>query len=160
MADHHASERRILQHRFEPLDPGKIQMVGRLVEQKNVRLLHQRRADRQALAPAARQCRRGRFKVRKARAPQRLGDPRSPLRLRNRDLFESLLDHRPDRVLRREFRNLRDEAEARALADRYFPVVRLHAAVKNFEQSRLARAVRANQADPFARRYRERNILE
>ena len=97
VADHHASERRILKHRFEPLDSGEIQVVGRLIEQKNVGLLHQRRADRQAFAPASRQCRRGSFKVRKARAAQRLGGPRRPLRFRNGHLLESVFDDRADR---------------------------------------------------------------
>ena len=63
-------------------------------------------------------------------------------------------------ALRREFRNLRDQAQARVFADGYFPVVRFHAAVKNLQQSGLARAVRADQSDSFAGGYRERDILE
>src|SRR6266404_6131435 len=53
MADHDASERGVLQNGFEPLDAFKIEMVRGFVEQKNVRLLHKRRSNCQAFAPAA-----------------------------------------------------------------------------------------------------------
>ena len=54
VADHHAGEGRVLQNAFQPLDPGEVQMVGGFVEEKNVGLLDQARANRQAFAPAAR----------------------------------------------------------------------------------------------------------
>ena len=45
VADHHARERRVLQKRFKPVDSREVQMIGRLIEQQNVR----------ALAPGLRQ---------------------------------------------------------------------------------------------------------
>ena len=53
VADHDARERRVLQECFEPLDAREVQMIGRLVEQQDVRLLHEGLGNRQALAPAA-----------------------------------------------------------------------------------------------------------
>ncbi len=53
VADHHARKGRVLQKRFQPLDSGKVQVVGGLVEQQNIRRLHQAFDNRQALAPAA-----------------------------------------------------------------------------------------------------------
>ena len=42
MAHDDAGERRGLKKLFEPLDPGEIQMVRRLVEEEQVGLLHER----------------------------------------------------------------------------------------------------------------------
>ncbi len=53
VADHHARELRIPKNGFEPLNPSEIQVVRGLVEQKNVRRLHQSLGDREPFAPAA-----------------------------------------------------------------------------------------------------------
>ena len=53
VADHDAGERCGIEQRFQPLDPAQIQMIGWLVQQQNVGLLHQGLGDGQALAPAA-----------------------------------------------------------------------------------------------------------
>ena len=41
MTDHHTGKGRVAQDGFQPLDSGEVEMVRRLVEQQNVRLLHQ-----------------------------------------------------------------------------------------------------------------------
>jgi hypothetical protein len=41
VADHHAGERRVLQKRFQPLNSGKVQVIGGLVEQQNFGRLRQ-----------------------------------------------------------------------------------------------------------------------
>ena len=74
--------------------------------------------------------------------------------------LESGFDHGSNRRAGSEFGNLRDQAQPRALADRHFAGVRLHAAVKNFQQCRLARTVRADQTDAFAFGNREGNVLK
>src|ERR1019366_2921792 len=48
-----AGERRSLKQLFEPCDSGKIEMVGGLVEQKDVGMLHQSFDDCETLLPAA-----------------------------------------------------------------------------------------------------------
>ena len=156
VADHHAGEWRVLQKGFEPFDPGKIQMIGRLVEQQNVRRLHERFDNRQPLAPAAGKRRRGCIHVREPGAAQcfaRCGPPglfpglrRGRARLRSRSESSRL---------RGKFRILRHRAQAHALPDGHIPGVRPHAAVQNCEQSRLARTVRADQADSLALGNRE-----
>src|SRR4029077_15850632 len=55
MADDHTGELRVSQNGFQPLDSFEVKMVGGLVEQENVRLLHQSGGDGQTFAPAARE---------------------------------------------------------------------------------------------------------
>src|SRR5712671_2685510 len=106
-------------------------MVGRLVEQQDVRPLNQPFGNREALAPAARQCRRRSVQIREARAAKRLGKSRRSLRIRYFRPFESALDHGTDSRAGGKLRNLRDAAQARALADRHLSGVRLYAAVED-----------------------------
>ncbi len=160
VADHDAGEGRVLQKSFEPVDPREVQMIGGLVEQQNVRALHQSFGNRQALAPAARQRRCRSIEVRKTCAAQRFGGARSSLRLRDFRPFECGFDHGSNRRAGGKLGYLRDQTQPRALANGHFPGVRLHAAVKNFEQCRLARTVRPDQADAFPFGNRERNVLE
>ncbi len=54
MADDHAGKCRSLKQVFEPRDSGKIEMVGGLVEQQNVGMLHQCLDNGQPFLPAAR----------------------------------------------------------------------------------------------------------
>ena len=49
----HAGECGLRQQIFEPLDSRQVEMVGRFIQQQDVRRLHQRLDDRQALLPAA-----------------------------------------------------------------------------------------------------------
>ncbi len=79
VTDHHTSESDLLQHFFEPLNAGEVQMIRRFIEQQNVRTLHQRLNNRQPLLPASGE--RGRFRVQvcKASSSQRLGKTRATL---------------------------------------------------------------------------------
>ncbi len=160
MADHHAGKRRVLQKRLQPLDSGKIQMVGGLVEQQDVRRLHQPFGDRQAFAPAAGERRRGRSKSVKPARPSvsAMRAARSVWRNVRAIKRRSITDRTVS--LGANSGNLRHAAKPGALADGHFAGVRLHAAVKNLEQRRFARAVRPDQADALAFGNRERDILE
>ena len=71
MADHHVGEGGVAQQIFEPLNSGEIQMIGRLIEQQNIRLLDQRLDNRQALAPSAGERRGQNFGIFKTGAMQR-----------------------------------------------------------------------------------------
>ena len=73
VADHHARECRVLQNGFEPLNPRKIQVVGGLVQEQNVRRLDQGLGNGKALAPTAGERRGVGVKIRKTSAPQRFG---------------------------------------------------------------------------------------
>ncbi len=104
-------------------------------------------ANCQALAPTARQRRGSGFEVRKARAAERLGGSRQALSLRHRRPFECGLDRGAYRFARRNLRNLGDAAEPGVFAYGHVPAVRFYAPVENLQQSRFARAIRADQAD-------------
>ena len=67
VTDHHAREARLLQHAFEPVDAGEVEMVGGLVQQDDVRRLQQRLDDGEPLLPAAGQGRRVRIELFEAR---------------------------------------------------------------------------------------------
>jgi hypothetical protein len=81
-------------------------MVSRLIEQQNVRLLHQRFDNGQALAPAAGE--RGRFGVQigEAGAPKDFRDPREAFTFRNFRLIQRFVDYCANRFAARELRNL------------------------------------------------------
>ena len=53
MADDDAGERSVLQDGFKPLNSGEIEVVGRLVEQEEIRGLRQRGCDGEAFFPSA-----------------------------------------------------------------------------------------------------------
>ena len=135
-------------------------MVGRLVEQKNVRRLHQTFADRQAFAPAAGQGRGGASKIRETRAAERLGDARS------RSPSGTAARSRAPSITERTFRPAQTRKSARRKLSRVplriatVPLIRFHAAVQNLQQRRFAGAIRPDQADAIAFGHREGDILE
>ena len=88
MADHDAGERRGIEQAFQPFDPAQIQMIGWLVQQQHIGLLHQGLGNRQALAPAAGKARGIGGEILKARPPQRFSDTPFPLRRRSGDALE------------------------------------------------------------------------
>ena len=135
MADHHARERRILQEGFEPLNPRKVQMVGRLIEKQNVCPLDQPLGNHEAFAPATRQGWGRGFKIHKTGAAKRLGSPGRPLRRGYCRPFECLLDYRSDRLPRCKIGHLCDIAEPAALTRRNIAAVRFYATVENLQQS-------------------------
>jgi len=70
VADDHTGEGSVGEQRFEPLDACKIEMVGRLIEQQNIGILHQRLGDREPFSPASGECNRLGIKFFKPRASE------------------------------------------------------------------------------------------
>ena len=137
VADHHARKRRVPQNGFKPLNPGKVQMIGGLIEKQDVRRLHQGLGDGQTFAPATRQCRGLRIKIGNSRAAQRLRKARRAFSFGNRRSLQSALNDRANRHTRSKFRNLRDVAQPRSFADRHIPAVRLDAPIQHLQQRRF-----------------------
>ena len=160
MAHDYAGERRILKDGFEPLNPGKVQMVGGLIEKQNVRPLHQPLGDAEAFAPAAREISGGGFKIHETGAAKRLGGAGRPLHQGDGCSFQCFLHDGSDRLPRRKIGHLCDIAEPAALACRDIAAIRFYATLENLKQSRLTRAIGTNQADPIAFRHDEGDILE
>ena len=73
VADDNRSEGCGLEEFFKPLDGGEVEMVGGLIQQQDVRLLHQSFSDGEPLAPSAGKRFRWRVKVVQACASQRFG---------------------------------------------------------------------------------------
>ena len=150
VADRHARERRLLQERLQPLNSLEVQMIGRLVEQENVRSLNECLANCQPLAPAAGQGLGGSFEVAETGAAERLSDSRWPLPSRHCRQLERTLDGSLNCFARSELGNLRDATEPGVLAYRHCSAIRFHAAVKNFQERRFSGAVGADQANLVA----------
>ena len=70
VADYHAGEGGAFQQLFQPFYSGKIEVVGRLVEQKDVGILHQTFDDGESFAPTAGQSCGVRFEINEAGAAE------------------------------------------------------------------------------------------
>ena len=77
MTDDHAREAGLLQHFFQPLDPGQVQVISGLVEQQDVGGLHQRLHDCEPLLPAAGERRGFRAQLDETCAAKRFRETRS-----------------------------------------------------------------------------------
>jgi hypothetical protein len=135
-------------------------VVGGLIEQEYVGMLHQRLYDCETLLPAARQLGGVRFEIFKTSSAESLGKARPALRSGHTTTIESAFYHRTHRGARFKSRILLDAGEACPFAKRYFPAVGSDFASQNAEQSGFAGSVWANQSDTVPVRNGERNILE
>src|SRR5208282_4586271 len=77
-----AGERSLSQQVLQPLDSSQVQVVGRFIEQQNIRGLDQRLCDRQPFLPASRESYSLCFEVHKPCSTKRLSKTGPPLRLR------------------------------------------------------------------------------
>ena len=62
-----------MQQRFQPFDRSQIKVIGGLIQEQDVRLLHQGFGDGEPLAPSAGKRIRGDVKILEAGAPQSFG---------------------------------------------------------------------------------------
>ena len=160
VADDHAGEGRALKQVFEPGDSREIEMVGGLVEQQNVGMLHQSFGDGQTLAPAS-----GEF-VAWASKSSKPARPRVSAKRAPRSVpVTAARSNAPSMTVRmvssgREPGILLDVAETGALAHGDFAGVGVDLAGENAEQRGFTGAVGADQADAISFGNGERNFLE
>ena len=160
VADHDAGERCGIEQAFQPLDAAQIQMIGGLIQQQNIGLLHQRLGNRQALAPATGKAGCIDGKILKARSPQCFADASFPLGRRRGDALKRSFENRAHGGSGRKFGLLRNVAQPRALAGCHLTAVRFDLAGENAQQRRLARTVGSDQSDARALFNREGDVAQ
>ena len=152
MADDHAGKRCVPQNGFEPLDAFQVEVVCGLVEQKNIRLLHQSGGDGQPLAPTAGKRISDCIVIFKTGTPEDLRKAPSAFVLRNMRLMKRFFNDRANGFVRLKLRYLCDRTQACAFTQRYVTVIRFDASGENLDQGGFSRTVWTDQADPFALR--------
>ena len=135
-------------------------MIGRLVQQQDIGLLHQGFGNRQAFAPATGKAGCIGGKILEAGTAQRFADASFPLRWRSGDALEGGFKDRPHGCSGHKFGLLRHVGEPRALARCYLAAVGLDIAGENPQQRRLARAIGSDKPDAGALFDRERDIAQ
>ena len=167
MRDDDDGEPRGAQRLFEPLDAFDVEVVCRLVEQQDVGSLNDSLDEREAFAPApAETCSDGGERctcgavVGEASASECLAKPLLLLVGGNGSAIHRALDDLADGDLRRELRHLLDVGDGGAAAHGDLAAVRLLLVGKQREESRLAGAVGADEADAVAIVDREGEILK
>ncbi len=158
VADHDAGERCGIEQAFQPLDAAQIQMIGRLIQQQNIGLLHQRLGNRQPFAPATGKAGCVDGKIFKARSSKCFADASFPLGRRGVDALKRSFKNRAHRNSGRKFGLLRNVAHPRALAGCNLTAVWFDLARENAQQRRLARAIGADQSDARSLFNRKGNI--
>ena len=121
MADRDVGKGSVSKNALKPLNAGKIEMIGRLVEEQNIRRLHQRFRDAETLAPPTRQFDGRGFKVRKAGFAEGFRHSRRTLFGGDARVFEGLFNDRAHGVAGGKVGNLANIAHAGALARRNSP---------------------------------------
>ncbi len=160
VADDHAGELAIAENSFEPIDACEIEMVGGLIEEKNVGLADQGFGNGQALAPTAGEGSGGGFEVEKSCSAENFGHAGETLGFGDFFFAESLFDDGANGVACGEFGDLFDEMQAGALADGDVAAIRGNAATEHFHQGGFAGTVGADNADAVAFGDGEGDFLE
>ena len=160
VAHHHAREGRAREQFFQPQNAFEIQVIGGLVQKQQVGLQRQLARNRQAPLPAAGERFRAHAAIRETRAAQRKVDPRGALQIVQTLPRDRFGDDFGCRAAGFEFGLLRHVAHARVAAHGDGAGIGLDLPGQNLKQRGFARAVRSNQAQPFAIGNAERNILE
>jgi hypothetical protein len=124
-------------------------MIGRLIEQQQLRLGRKLPQDRQSLGPAARQCFNIGRRIGKARPIEHHRRPQVPL-MRVEMRVHRIRERVQGRVARFQVIFLRHVTDAQLPPRRQLALVRLFQSGKDPQQRRLARAVRADQPDALA----------
>ena len=161
VTDDHERLRLAFQERLQPEDRFHVEMVGRLVEQQDVRLESQFARDGQPLPPTAGERVGGNGSIGEAGFAEGAGDARGFLVVVERLLLLHGVDQDVfDRHPRREDRILRHVADAHTSAHRARAGVGLLEAGDDFEQCRLARSVRTDETDVIAGSDGEAEVFE
>ena len=143
------AERRRAEQLFEPHHARKVEVVGRLVHQQEVRFAGQFAGHREPLPPPAGQ-RVGRLvEVLKAHLGERDRGASFALVVFEVVVSEGVQNHLLHGEIRRENVVLGEVADLRAAARTANAVIGRFDSGENFEEGALARAVRADQPDLF-----------
>ena len=145
---------------LEPEDSLDVEVVRGLVEEQQLRLADERARDRQPLLPPAGEDASPRRPVGEAGPADRDRDAALHLVLVEAEAVEGMGEDRRDGRAFLERGVLRHEPDAKSLARRARAGGRLLEAGEDAQQSRLAGAVRADEADVVALEDAEREALE
>ena len=149
MADQHKRRTQRRQFAFQPFDGGQVEMVGRLVEEEQVRLGCQHARERGAADLAARQVRRVLVAAQAKLAQQILRAIEIIIGAKSRlDIAQHVGEIRQVGLLRQV-------AHSGVRLEKAHPAVFFDHAGGDLEQRRLARAVAADKADALAGRDRQ-----
>ena len=135
-------------------------MIGWLIQEQHIGLLHQGLGDRQTLAPAAGKAGCICGEVFKARPPKRFSDTPFPLRRRSGDTLERCFENSAHGGSGHELGLLRNIAQPRALARRNLAAVGVDLPGEDAQQRRLTRAIRSDQTDAGALFDREVDVAQ
>ena len=154
MADEHQRAALRLQFALQPLDGGKIEMVGGFVQQKNIRLRRQGARQRRAPRFAAGQMRRV-LVAREAQLAEQIVGAVGVV-----TFAQSCLDIVARGGEARKVRFLRQVTDHRARLREARAVVRLDQAGGDLEQGGFARTVAAHKAQPLARAHGQLRAIQ
>ncbi len=157
---HHQAGVRARQRSLEPEDAVQVQLIGRLVEQQQVRRLHQRGGDRQPHPPPAGELRRGRIRVPESGPPQHHLDASRLLRFFQVQTVQGRRQHGTHSVIRPKQRFLGDIGHLRLLSQGPYSGIRRFVSGQDLEQGGLAAAIGPDQAGPLSVGNTQRKILE
>src|SRR6476620_8033094 len=135
-------------------------MVCGLVEQQQIRRLHQCFDDGKTLLPASGERCRLSFDVFEPGATQGFSEACTAFGLVNFDAFHGAFGYRSNRRSGWEGRVLHHVTDSKALAEGDLSVTRSFSGSQNSQQGGLPRAIWADQSDAVAFGDRERNVLE
>ena len=110
VADDYTGERSILQERFEPFNSGEVEVVGGLVQEKNVWLLDEGFGDRETFFPAAGERGGEYFVIFEAGAAEGFGGAKGEIGFGNTGFFQGGFDYRESGFSGGEFGDLRNAA--------------------------------------------------
>ena len=144
VADEHDGGAEAAELGLEPFDRRQVEVIGRLVEEQDVRLRREHPSERGAPGFAAGEI-RGRLL---ACQPELIEDVARAMRIVARS--EPRLDISERRGIAGEVRLLRQIADGRARLREAAAAVRLGEAGRDLQERRLARAVAPDEAGPFA----------
>ena len=144
VADEHDGGAEASQLGLEPFDRRQVEVIGRLVQEQDVRLRREHPRERGAPGFAAGEIRRRLL----ARQPELIEDVARAMRIVARS--EPRLDISERRRMAGEVRLLRQIADGRARLREAAAAVRLGEAGRDLQERRLARAVAPDEAGPLA----------
>src|SRR5947209_5224937 len=135
-------------------------MIGRLVEEQQIRGCNERFSNRKPFAPAARKRIRWRVEIGEACPPECLSGSRRPFRFRYPVFPQRAFDYLANGDARLVLRLLRDVANARVLAVRHVSGIGIDSPGENLDEGGLAGPIWTDQPEAIAVENIQRNLKE